>query len=613
MPVTETALLAVAADAAAKAGATAATSALFKSATDRAERVLRGPTKGIVVRALASLQSYAPFLQETHDRVSTFKTFADPTKPVSLLDHFVETRFEVERGKPTINQAGIIKKLSRPSRIVISATAGYGKSMVMRYFALALFENPIGKIPIFLELRNLNRVSSPSILSFLHSSYKRVSDVQIEAFKQGLSGGAFVILLDGFDELNHDIRPIIENEILEIAREYPQCSLIISGRPDDRFKAWRSFSIYKVAPMAQDQVVELINKLEYERGVRKRFIAKVNSGLYQSHQSFMSTPLLAILMLLTFEQNANIPDKMHLFYGEAFKTLFHKHDALKEQYDRARKSSLMVDDFEKVFSVFCLKTYIQEKTEFSSSEIASSIRDAIKYESFDVNSTDFLFDVEEAVCLIMKEGASYFFVHRSFQEYFTAVFLANCAEHVRDSFIEKVSTRYWDNVLPMLFDMASSQIEPTWVTRKTREYLSEVGFSSGQQTPLQARFNGISFYRNGDALHWNGITPGSHNRFISTMIRFYPQLQFDSRIEFSELEIWSKKNWDFLFEQHGGRKLQSGVEILEVPVASMPHDVISKSNLEKFANFEHAKIAEVESGLDKQQTERNMFLSELFS
>ncbi len=480
MPVTEAAILAVAADAVTKAGATAATSALFKSANERAERVLRGPAKGLVIRALASLQSYAPFLQETHDRVSTFKTFADPTKPVSLLDHFVETRFQVSRDKPTVNQTAIIQRLTRPSRFVVSATAGFGKSMVMRYFALALFENPMGKIPIFLELRNLNRVSAPSIISFLHSSYKRISDVQVESFKQGLSGGAFVLILDGFDELNHDLRAVIESEVLQIARDYPLCSIIISGRPDDRFKSWRNFSIIKVAPMAKDQVVDLINKLEYERGVRKRFIQKVNNGLYDSHKSFMSTPLLAILMLLTFEQNANIPDKMHLFYGEAFKTLFHKHDALKEQYDRSRKSGLMVDEFEKVFSVFCLKTYVQEKTEFSFGEIMSSVKDAIRYEHQDVKPADFLFDVEEAVCLVMKEGASYFFVHRSFQEYFTALFLANCAGNIRDNFIAKISSRYWDNVLPMLFDMAASQIEPTWVANNTQEYLNDVGFEENQ-------------------------------------------------------------------------------------------------------------------------------------
>lgn len=127
----------------ATAATTAATTALFKSALDRIDAVAKGPAKTAFVKAVAALQSYAPYLAETNDRVSTFKTFADPTKPVSLLDHFVRTEFSTKNyrnGKKseakTINQDDILTKLIRPSRIVVSATAGFGKSMVMRYLFL---------------------------------------------------------------------------------------------------------------------------------------------------------------------------------------------------------------------------------------------------------------------------------------------------------------------------------------------------------------------------------------------------------------------------------------------------------------------------------------------
>lgn len=614
MVAVETSLLAAGADAAVKAGATAATTALFKAATERVQRAVTGPSKSILVRALASLQGYSAFLQETHDRVSTFKTFADPTKPVSLLDHFVETKFEISRTKRLINHEALLGRLKRPSRIVISATAGYGKSMVMRYLALALFEQPTGKIPLFLELRNLNRVHSPSIINFLHSSYRRVGNVEVEAFRQGLTAGSFVLLLDGFDELNHELRPIIENEILEITREFPNCSIVVSGRPDERFKSWRSFSVMKVAPMEKSQVVELINKLDYERGVRKRFINKINAGLYESHQSFLSTPLLAILMLLTFEQNANIPDKMHLFYGEAFKTLFHKHDALKEQYDRSRKSGLAVDDFERVFSVFCLKTYVQERVEFSDREITASIKDALKYESLDVKSSDFLFDIEEAVCLMMKEGSSYFFVHRSFQEYFTSVFLANCAETIRDEFMDQVATRYWDNVLPMLFDMASAQIEPTWVTRKCKEYLDAVGDDVGKIPPIEARFQHLSFWRRDGEVHWNTFALGPFAKFISILARFYPSVSGHTVVDFKPLETWAAQNWNNLVSKYGDQTIGvSPVTFVAIPITEIPTKPLADSNFITLAENEYRQVGEVYKQLDKEQKSKNEFLDKLFA
>lgn len=602
-----------AATAAGKAAGTSATTALFKAATERAERSNKGAAKSILIKALASLQTYSAYLQETNDRVSTFKTFADPTKPVKLLDHFVGVKLQIGRGKATINQDELISRLRRPSRFVISATAGFGKSMVMRYIALALFENPMGKIPLFLELRNLNRVTNPDIINFLHSSYRQTGEVQLESFRKGLEGGTFVLILDGFDELNHELRKSIEEQIINIGRTYKDCSIVISGRPDDRFKAWASFSLLKVAPMEKKQIIELINKLDYDNGVRRRFIQKIKNGLYESHDSFLSTPLLAILMLLTFEQNANIPDKMYLFYGEAFKTLFHKHDALKEQYDRSRKSSLVVDEFEKVFSVFCLKTYVQEKTEFVYNEIIGSIKDALRYENRSVSPEDFLFDIEEAVCLLMKEGPSYFFVHRSFQEYFTAVFLATCAETIRDEFIDHVSTRYWDNVLPMLFDMASAQIEPTWVAKNCGEYLHKVGFDAPKTRPLLARFESITLWKQGGSVRISSFTFGPFHRFINIMMKFYPIITEFSDLNFDPIEDWVRLNWEGLSLEY---KVTTGQDenlmLIAIPFDRIPEEVLNPSGFDALCEYEYRQIDIIAKNLNNDQGAKNAFLENLF-
>lgn len=606
----------VVAEAALTAATKAGTTALFKAALDRAEKTLKGAAKAAGIRAIASLKGYSAYLEETNDRVSTFKTFADPTKPVSLLDHFVETKFILQRSKKPVNQDELLARLRRPSRFVISATAGFGKSMVMRYFALALYENPIGRIPIFLELRNLNRVSSPNIVDFIHSSYRQTSEIQSESFRIGLESGIFVLLLDGFDELNHDIRPAIEDQILNLTRKYPLATVIVSGRPDERFKSWKDFSVFKVQPMNQSQIIELINNLDYDNGVRKRFVQKIKTGLFTSHESFMSTPLLAILMLLTFEQNANIPDKMHLFYSEAFRTLFHKHDALKEQYDRSRKSGLAVDEFEKVFAVFCLRTYVLEKLEFTHREISQNIKESLEYESSPVKEADFLFDIEEAVCLFVKEGSSYFFVHRSFQEYFTALFLSTCAEKTRDDFIEKVATRYWDNVLPMLFDMAGDQIAPTWVASNTESYLKSVGHEQGQISPLKARFTHVNFYGTREDLSVHSFEFGEYWKYIAIMMRFYPEVGSPRGMEFAAFVNWARSNLkttylqrDRALRDHEGRE----IAFYSIPLDDMPDDVVKNSLIANLAEHEYKEIRAVYDGLDREQKVKNDFLKSLFA
>ena len=41
-----------------------------------------------------------------------------------------------------------------------------------------------------------------------------------------------------------------------------------------------------------------------------------------------------------------------------------------------------------------------------------------------LTSQDFLIDLTDNLCIMYKEGNKYHFIHRSFQEYFTARYLA---------------------------------------------------------------------------------------------------------------------------------------------------------------------------------------------
>ena len=367
--------------------------------------------------------------------------------------------------------------------------------------------------------------------------------------------------------------------------------------------------------MSKDRVVELINKLDYDKGVKSRFVSKLKKGLYDSHQSFMSTPLLSILMLLTYEQNANIPDKMHLFYYKAFETLFNKHDALKEQYDRSRKSNLQIDDFERVFSVFSLRTYALEKSEFTKSEIMGHLKEVVAYTKYDITAEDLLFDFEESICLLMREGQSYFFVHRSFQEYFTALFLANCPEDVRDAFIEKVSVRYWDSVLPMLFDMASDQIEPSWVVRETDKYLAAVcPDSSDKIPPYRARWGGLVFYKKDKFIRISTVTSGEFSKFILVMRRFYRQIESHTILKLEPIESYVTKNWESLCDGAGPYPNDSGnVSVLNIPFDKIPSELLQSSGLIEVANEEWRKIRELRHNVATHLADRNEFLKNLFS
>ncbi|EPG9704121.1 NACHT domain-containing protein, partial [Acinetobacter baumannii] len=168
-----------------------------------------------------------------------------------------------------------------------------------------------------------------------------------------------------------------------------------------------------------------MHKLDYDRQVKNSFLRELDKKLYESHSSFASNPLLLTMMLLTYEQIAEIPNKIHLFYEQAFLTLFNKHDSLKSMYKRKSFSQLPLDDFKRCLEAFCILSYSGRSYSFSENEINKYLDNSINISRVTTNSKFFLNDLLDSVCILQRDGLGFNFTHRSFQEYFSAQFLVN--------------------------------------------------------------------------------------------------------------------------------------------------------------------------------------------
>ena len=393
----------------------------------------------------------------------------------------------------------------------------------MKFIALSKYHNPSGQIPLFLELRNLNSITSKDIISYLHGAYKGNTRLGLDRFKAFVSSGAFLLILDGFDEVDPDHRIQIEDQIVRLSQDYPNAAIIVSGRPDEKFNPWSKYTHWALCPMALSQVESLINKLDYDKKVKAKFIRRLKSDLFNSHESFLSTPLLATLMLLTFEQYADIPDKVHIFYDNAFETLFNKHDALKEQYTRKTRSGLTIDVFRKVFAAFSAISYSDAAYTFNAEQLHNSVGKAIQYFQAPCKAPEFVSDLMEAVCLLQLEGFEYSFVHRSFQEYFCALFLANADSVTRSKFMDESWARVRDNVLPMLFDMAQEAIEDEWVVPAIDRILKSINARGGKPIDgVIAEIASVGAGFDNDMLTVWFYGPGEFGQTIAVLKRLYP-------------------------------------------------------------------------------------------
>ena len=236
--------------------------------------------------------------------------------------------------------------------------------------------------------------------------------------------------------------------------------MIVSGRTDDRFQSWQDFSNFSVMPLEQGKVIELIEMTKFEQTSKTKFIRLLKDrSFFQQHRSFLSRPLLALMMLMTFDQFASIPEKIYIFYDQAFETLFAKHDATKEAFKRRMHSDLPMDVFKNHLASFCIASYVDTKVEFTHAEVLEYVKKAIGMQNSSTDAACFLRDLLESVCILQKEGTSYVFSHRTFQEFFAAYWLARVSPSYIPRLVPMLALRHSDSVIKMLFDMNQDVLE----------------------------------------------------------------------------------------------------------------------------------------------------------
>lgn len=406
-------------------------------------------------------------INNTFIKCTKVKTILNSNAPAETLSIYVDQSFSYNDNN--IDQYELVETIKKGGAFVVTGTGGGGKSMFMRYLWLSFFENPNGKIPFFLELRNLNRLTHQGLEDFIyHSIIKSGSRISQTNFTEALRSGEFVLFLDGFDEVNFDRRDTIQDMIIELQEQNPKITIVVTSRPDERFSGWTQFHIVNVLPLNKKQSIELIERAPYEAELREKFLKKIDE-LYRDHQDFLSNPLLAYMMLVTFSFNPDIPNKMFLFYEQAFEALYHRHD-LTKNYKRKFYSNIEKQEFIKLISFFCLKTYYDESYEFTYESIIEAINEVKRIESCDVEAECFLRDLIESVCIIKIEGLIYTFTHRSFQEYFSANCIARVAIREIDKIFSEFAKRYSDSVMSMVYDINPDLFREKYIIPYAKKY-----------------------------------------------------------------------------------------------------------------------------------------------
>jgi hypothetical protein len=426
-------------------------------------------------------EDFSNYLELTFNRCNLVRTIINKDKSFELDEIYVPGTFRIN--EETIRDIDLIQSVRDGKPAVVLGFGGIGKTVFTKYLWLSIFREPMGKIPVFLEVRKLNNITDIDVKTYIRRTISPgkggVDEATFDAF---LNDGRFVFVFDGYDELSESRKVIFGDEILELSYTYPSNGFLISSRHDDRFNSWQRFDIYKACPFSKGQVLTLIKNIPYDKETKKKFISDIIEKKYDSYNTFLATPLLTLMMLMTFSQFAEVPDKRHIFYRYAFMTLYSWHDSSKESFNREKQTGLLLDQFEQAFSTFCLISYLGGNIEFDESEIVNYIDKVKRYLTFDFSSKLFLSEITDTVNLMYKDGDKFLFTHRSFQEYFSAYAAINFFQNKMVEIVPRIH-RGSDMVLGLMYEINRAIVDENYIVPEYEKHKIEIAALLKCKTP----------------------------------------------------------------------------------------------------------------------------------
>ncbi|NMA72684.1 MAG: NACHT domain-containing protein [Bacteroidales bacterium] len=529
------------------------------------------------------------YLQNTKRKYEYTKTLLYSNQPKPFYDFYVcndieakikkATRFTTATETVTIKDVNSRQLFNLSSFIILSGTGGLGKSMMMRHLLLDSIDSysESGIVPIFIPIKDYDE-NVESLFNYIFSKISPLSaDITPGNLETLLNYGKVLLLLDGLDEIKYDQAQRFQLELEQFTDRYSENRFVISSRPDlNNFVSFSRFLIFKLNVFSHDQALELVDKLEFrpdEPAIKHKFSEALKTDLYRTHHAFTANPLLLTIMLMTFEQYAEVPSKMHIFYREAFSVLASKHDASKGAYQRTLKTGLTSHRLEEYFTEFCFRTYFLEKFELSEDDffrVFTELKEPKKDSTENVAAGDFLTDLCSNLCVLYYDAGKYHFIHRSFQEYFCALFLSKQKDRMLQSIGEHFENRrtrmFSDKTFEMLYDMIPDKVEEYIFIPYLEDLYRRCDEANGYSTFLEIAYPYIR-YEDGETNEWILNTSPS---FLLTFIKNLRKYFHPSSYDFPHVESLIVDEYVFAYDDEAHEYV-----------------LITKSELDSYYEFEY--------------------------
>lgn len=445
------------------------------------------------------VDKFAAYLSRSYEKHSYLRTVVFQNNKRRLSDLYVPLTV-----RQSNKSAGVLvdcfpqQLLPEHKKVLLVDTAGMGKSTISRVIFLKAIEENAG-IPVFVELRQLKR--GTAILDLIHNQVSEIDEIfDKKLLLKLLRRGDFILLFDGFDEIAISEREYATGHLHEFITKTSGNSFLITSRQDPALASFPDFTQFFIEPLRRKQAYELLRKYDPTDKIAASLIAKLDEERKDLRlRTFLANPLLVSLLFKAYDFKPTLPLRPDAFYRQVYEALFENHDLAKgDSFIREKVTGLNLDDFARVLRVLGMRTMAIGRVEYTADELSGHLREAReRCAGLNFAEHDFIKDLTRTVPLFVQDGPTYRWSHKSFQEYFAALYIATDAKgdaaRALTTLAESRDRQRFTNLFELYYDIDQPTFQRALTKKLIKEFLEYLPSAYSRIDSSRARTQDIQF------------------------------------------------------------------------------------------------------------------------
>ncbi len=420
-------------------------------------------------------------------------------KPYSVLESASEHKRLTLLGDPGAGKSTFVKKL-----LAWQASACMGKANPPEGFDPQLLPVPVllrGLSPYLSKLGEIDNLPADrrddaladAFWDYLCADLGKECDGIGETLRESLQNGDCMLVLDGLDEVPHDLRGRVRQTVDALLKHYPLQRVIVTCRV-------RSYVGEAVLPQFTSRTLAPFNEEQIQNFVQGWYKAQLDLGRFSESQAqerirdlsraaleddlreLSSNPMLLTTMSIIHQREVGLPRERVRLYNLAVEVLLRRWQ--KHKIGDAALDGFLKDDL-KLRAVMESLAYAAQRASTEKGGTGTLLRkDAIDL----LERPDLLGDlqlagrfldyVDQRAGLLVGYGGelgkptAYSFPHRTFQEYLSGAYLAGQRDRVRAFLDHAAEGDSWDLAARLAF-------EELFYNRRALNELLDLGYQLG--------------------------------------------------------------------------------------------------------------------------------------